>query len=170
MKIRLRKYKINDLERVCILFINEKVIQHLSVPYSAKDISRSDERKWLKKTIFAYRQKKPKEFNLAIEVDGEYVGSIGAHHIDYTNEKTEIGYWIGEPYWGKGIASHAIRKFVVLLFKKYNFKRIEALPYSYNIASQKVLEKAGFNYEGERRKAVKRYGKFYDDKIYAIVR
>ena len=92
------------------------------------------------------------------------------HKIDYTNEKAEIGYWIGEPYWGKGIMPKAVKKFLKIVFNKFKLKRIEGLAYLRNKPSQRVLEKSGFKLEGIKRKSIKRYGKLIDETIYAIVK
>jgi ribosomal-protein-alanine N-acetyltransferase len=170
MKIELRKFKMSDLREVTTLFANDNVLKNLNGSLKAKDMTLSKEKKWLKNLLKNYKKKKPDSFSFAIVVDDVLVGSIGAPHIDWDNQKTEMGYWIGEPYWGKGYATEAIKLFVQMLFKKYKFMRIEAVPYSYNIASQRVLEKAGFMFEGERRMAVKKGNKFLDDKLYARVK
>lgn len=170
MKISLRKIRISDSEEITRLYKNDKVIKNLSGSLKEKDITFEKEKRWVQKVLKNYNKKNPESFNLAIVLDEKLIGVIGAIRIDWENKKTEIGYWIGETYWGKGYVSEAIKMFVKELFKKYKFVRIEALPYSYNLASQRVLEKAGFKFEGERKKGVKHFGKFIDDKIYAIVR
>ena len=169
-KVVLRKYRMPDLDSMCELFMDDRVLNNLAVPFKAKDISKADEKKWLKENLKYYKQKKPKNFNMAIVVDSAYIGSIGAHHIDYAHDKTQVGYWIGIPYWGKGYAADALRQFVKMLFRKFKFKRIEAGPYGHNKASHRVLEKAGFRYEFTRKKSIKRHGKLLDERFYVITR
>jgi RimJ/RimL family protein N-acetyltransferase len=169
-KIKLRKLKVSDSKIVYKLFSNDNVLRNLAITKSANELTYKIERNWIINAIKSYNKKKPDSLHLAITVEEVYIGNIGAHKIDFDNEKAEIGYWLGEPYWGKGYGTMAVKVFVKLLINKFNFKRIEACPYSHNIASQRVLEKAGFIYEGERRKVLKKKNKFYDDKIYAIVR
>lgn len=169
-KVVLRKYKMSDLDRICELFLDDRVLKNLAVPMKAKDISKKDEKEWLKKNIKSYKQKKPEGFNLAITVNGTYIGGIGAHHIDYANNKTQVGYWIGYSYWGKGYVAEALRQFVKILFRKFKFKRIEAAPYGHNKASQRVLEKAGFKFEKITHKTAKKQGKLFDEKFYALIK
>ena len=169
-KIEIRKYKMSDAERVVELFANDKVLKNLSIEKKAKDIKLNYEKKWLKKIINSYKKKKPKGQSFAITLDGVLIGSIGFHIADYHNQNTEIGYWIGEEYWGKGYTVRAVKKLIKILFNKFKFVRIVGGAFSYNKASQRVLEKAGFKFEGERRKILKKFGKFIDDKMYAKVR
>lgn len=168
MKITLRKYKLSDLNRLCELFIDDAVLDNLAVPMKAKDLSKKDEEKWLQETIQGYDDKNPASYNLAIIVDGKLAGSIGTHHVDYKDKKTEIGYWIGKQYWGKGIMPQAIKKFVKDIEKRFGFEIIIATPFSHNKASQRVLEKAGFEFKEERKKALEKHGKCMDEKIYVI--
>ena len=117
-----------------------------------------------------FKMKNPKEVAFAIICNGEYVGNIGVHKIDYDNKKTEIGYWVRQQYWGNGIASEAVKQVIIYSFKRFKLKRISAVAYSYNKSSQRVLEKAGMKYEGTMKKSTKKFGKFLDEKIYAIVK
>lgn len=166
MKIKLRQYRISDLERLCKIFIDDAVIKNLAVPLKAKDISREDEEEWIKKNIKAYKEKSPEEYNLAITLDGNYIGSIGIHHVNYKKKNTQIGYWIGKDYWGKGITSQVIKKFVNHITMRFGFKEVIATPFSNNEPSQKVLEKAGFDYKRTKKKAFKKHSKWLDEKIY----
>jgi RimJ/RimL family protein N-acetyltransferase len=170
MKVELRKYKISDLDRICELFINDNVIKNLAFPKRAAEIKTKDEKDWLSETISNYKKKKPKQYSLAIIYNEEYVGSIGCPNIDYENEKAEIGYWIGEQYWGKGITTKAVKKFISHLYEKWGFRRLEALTYVQNKKSRRVLEKTGFKLEGINKKAIKKGGKFVDRTTYALVR
>lgn len=169
-KVKLRKLQLRDAPRMLELYASDKLLQNLSVEKKAKDITLKDERKFIGGSLKAYRQAKPKGLSFAITVDGEFIGCIGINKIDYKNMNAEIGYWIGEPYWGKGYTSQAVKQLTELLFKKYKVVRVFAYAYLRNKASQRVLAKAGFKFEGIRRKAVKHHGKFIDDTIYARVR
>jgi len=169
-KVKLRKFKMADAVRMLSLLKNDKVLRNLLTNTKAKDLTLEKEKEWLKRVESEYKQKKPEGYHLAIVYGSEVVGSIGAKNIDYNNMKSEIGYWIGEEYWGKGITTRAIKIFVRILFNNLGLVRIEASPFSFNKASQRVLEKAGFKYEGLRRKAVIVRGKSLDDVLYAKVR
>ena len=105
----------------------------------------------------------------AIEVEGKAVGGIGIHpQSDIMKKNAELGYWLGEPYWGKGIITRAIRQMVDFAFKTYDITRVYARPYGTNIGSQKVLEKNGFKLEARIEKNIFKNGEFLDELIYAI--
>lgn len=108
---------------------------------------------------------------LAIEVNGEAAGAIGLHpQHDVYRKNAELGYWLAEPYWGKGIITGAIIQMVDYGFKNWNIKRIYARPFGYNIASQRALEKAGFIFEARLEKTIFKNGAYHDELIYAIRR
>lgn len=88
------------------------------------------------------------ETNLAIEVDGEAAGAVGfSHGTDIERYSSEIGYWLGEAHWGRGIATEAVVLMTEQLFARENLLRIFALPFADNAASVRVLEKAGYERE-----------------------
>ena len=169
-KISLRKFKLDDLDSIMDLFIDKEVINGIGLDKKPEEITKKFELDWLKKTINNYRKKKPDTYSFAILLDNKHVGNIGCHEIDYKNENLEIGYWIGKDYWGKGYATKALKLFLTDIRKKFNPVRITAYHYTYNPASGRVLQKGGFKHEGTRRKVHKKYGKFIDDEIYAIVK
>lgn len=108
---------------------------------------------------------------LAIEVNGEAAGAIGLHlQPDVYRKNAEMGYWLAEPYWGNGIITEAIKQMVNYGFANWDFVRIYARPYGYNIGSQKALQKAGFKLEAKLEKTFFKNGEFQDELIYAIRR
>lgn len=105
----------------------------------------------------------------AIEVNGEAVGSIGIFPQTDIHEKgAELGYWLAEPFWGKGIMTQAIKEMVIYGFDTFDIIRIYARPFSTNFASQKVLEKSGFVCEARLKKALFKNGDYIDEMIYTI--
>lgn len=108
----------------------------------------------------------------AIDLDGEAVGGIGIHpQTDIHQKNAELGYWLGEPYWGRGIISSAIPLMIEFAFTTYpHINRIFARPFGRNIASQKVLEKNGFIREAVFEKTILKNGALEDEMIYAIRR
>jgi RimJ/RimL family protein N-acetyltransferase len=104
----------------------------------------------------------------AIDVDGEAVGGIGIHpQIDILCKNAELGYWLGEPFWGKGIITKAITLMTEYAFKNFDINRIYARPFGTNIASQRALEKAGFILEARFEKTLFKKGEYLDELIYA---
>lgn len=105
----------------------------------------------------------------AIEVQGKAVGSIGIHpQTDVNRKNAELGYWLGEKYWGRGIITGAVKMMVDFGFKTFDITRIFARPFGTNTASQKVLEKAGFKLEAKIEKGLFKNGEFVDELIYAV--
>ena len=82
----------------------------------------------------------------------------------------KIGYWLAEPFWGRGIATDAVRAVVDYAFAGFDLMRIEAYVFEWNPASCRVLEKAGFTLEGRLRKTVTKDGKTIDELLYGLVR
>ena len=108
---------------------------------------------------------------LAIEINGEAAGAIGLHpQNDIYRKNAELGYWLAEPYWGKGIITEAIKQMVDYGFGHWDFTRIYARPFGSNIASQKALQKAGFVLEAKLEKTIFKNDEFHDELIYAIRR
>ena len=107
----------------------------------------------------------------AIVINGEAVGSIALFiKNDVYCKSAEIAYWLGEPFWGRGIISEAIIQLCQIAFEQYGIVRIFAEPYAHNIGSRKALEKAGFVLEGILRKGVYKNGKFFNYCMYALVK
>lgn len=168
--VRIREYRMSDYERLCELFLDEEVLWQLGEGASLKTRTRKGEKVWLLGTIRKYRKAKPSSLSWVIEADGEFVGGIGIQNIDLANRKTEMGYWLGRPYWGRGIMTAALKQFLRLIDRKYGFVRVYGMVFSDNMASQRVMEKAGFRLEGVLRKNMVRGGKSCDERIYAKVR
>lgn len=169
-KISLRKFKLDDIDSIMKLFVDKDVIHGIALDKKPKEITKKFEMSWLNKTINNYKKKKPDNYNLAILLDGTYIGNIGCHDIDYENKSLDIGYWIGKKYWGKGYMTTALKIFLKEIRRKFNPVRITACHFTYNPASGKVMQKCGFKHEGTRRKAHKKFGKFLDDEMYALVK
>ena len=111
------------------------------------------------------------ETNFAIDVAGEAVGGIGfTLQPDVGRRSAEIGYWLGEEFWGRGIATDALRAVTDYAFKKFDVCRIFAHVFEWNGASARVLEKAGYTLEGRLRKSVTKNGQTIDQLMYAVIR
>jgi [ribosomal protein S5]-alanine N-acetyltransferase len=107
---------------------------------------------------------------LAIDVEGEAVGSIGIYpQTDVYRKNAELGYWLGEIYWGKGIAAEAVHAITKYAYEYYKMHRIYANVFENNIASMRVLEKAGFIQEAKHHKAIIKNGVVMDEYVYAKV-
>jgi len=107
---------------------------------------------------------------LAIDVDGEAVGGIGVIvGSDIERFSAEVGYWLGEPYWGRGIATEALVLFSEHVFERLNLLRLFAVATATNVASARVLEKAGYQREGVMRCAAVKFGLPNDQLLFARI-
>jgi len=106
----------------------------------------------------------------AIEVDGYAAGGIGVTLGEGTYIKSaEFGYWLGEPYWGRGIMTEAVRLVVPHVMSRFDLIRLESPVFEWNPASMRVLEQCGFVREGVSRASGLKDGQVIDRVIYAFV-
>jgi len=104
---------------------------------------------------------------LAIEIGGEAVGGIGIQPlVDVKHRTAEIGYWLSEPFWGRGIVTDAVRSLVPVAFERFDIVRLEAGVFSNNPASMRVLEECGFEREAVHRMTVTKNGVSLDEVVY----
>ena len=109
--------------------------------------------------------------SLAIATVDGVVGGIGIHlRQDIYRVTAELGYWLGEAYWGRGIATRAVRAVTRWAFDTFPLERVQARVFDSNPASCRVLEKAGFTYEGRLRRSVQKVDVVMDLLVYAILR
>ncbi len=107
----------------------------------------------------------------AIASPYEAIGSIGLMPGQDVHRYTaEMGYWLAEPFWGKGIMTQAVKSLADYAINDLKMHRIYAEPYTTNPASARVLEKAGFLYEGVLRSSVFKDGKILDQHLYSYIR
>ena len=109
--------------------------------------------------------------NFAIELDGEAIGGVGLdRRQDVFSGTAEIGYWVSESHWGKGIGTAAAMFIADYGFGSFPIERLQAGVFAGNQASVRVLEKAGFSLEGCLRRAVKKDGSYQDLLMYSRLR
>lgn len=107
----------------------------------------------------------------AIVINGEAAGSIGVFlGNDVYRKSAELGYWLGEPFWGRGIMTAAVEQICLDAFRRFDIVRMYAEPYAQNMGSRRVLEKTGFTLEGTLRRRVYKCGEFWDSCLYALMR
>jgi ribosomal-protein-alanine N-acetyltransferase len=109
--------------------------------------------------------------NLAIAFEGEAVGAIGLEpQADVHRLTAEIGYWLGEPFWGRGLATEALFAMTAHAFARFPFERLHAAVFDWNCASARVLEKAGYAFEGRLKRSIFKDGRMCDALLYARLR
>jgi len=103
-----------------------------------------------------------------VEANGAAVGGIGIRiGVDVHRQTAELGYWLGQEFWGRGIMTEAVAAFTDFCFEEFQLRRIYAEPFANNPASVCVLEKAGFAFEGRLKNNVLKDGKLLDSLLYA---
>lgn len=105
----------------------------------------------------------------AIEYENKLAGGIGLFLGDGVHARTaQLGYWVGEPFWGQGIATSAVRAITPYALTEYSLCRIEAAVFSWNPASARALEKVGYRREGVLRNSIYKDGQVIDSVMYAF--
>jgi RimJ/RimL family protein N-acetyltransferase len=158
----IRAWRLNDAESLAKHANNRKVWLALRDlfphPYTADDAN-----KFLQNATAA-----EPTTNFCIEVDGAAVGGIGIHlGRDVHRHTAEIGYWLAEDFWGRGIVTEAVAAFTNFCFQNFSLRRMYAEPFANNPASARVLEKAGFTFEGRLKNNVLKDGQLLDSLLYA---
>jgi len=165
-KFVLRPYRKGDEKSLTENINNKKIYRntlHIPYPYTLKDA-----KEWIRKNLKEAKKKNPTEINFVIDIKGEVAGSVGFSEIE--GHKAEIGYWLTEKYWRRGIMTEAVKLATKFGFEKLKLKRIYASVFPFNKASRRVLEKAGYKFEGILRKEVKKDNKFLDAYLLAKVK
>src|SRR5690606_18367998 len=162
--VTLRRLTPDDAAALARLANNKKVWDHVR-DYFPHPYSEDDARAFID---MVQREAPPLTF--AIEHSGELCGVVGlVRQADVYRLNAEIGYWLGEPYWGRGIATRAVRLMTDYGFRELGLVSIYAGIFAYNHASMRVREKCGYRQEGVFQKADYKDGRLRDEHVYAIV-
>jgi len=165
-KFILRLYRKGDEKSLAKNINNKKIYRntlHIPYPYTLKDA-----KEWVAKNLREAKKKDPAKISFVIDIRGEVAGSVGFSKIE--GYRAEIGYWLAEKYWSKGIMTEAVKSATKFGFEKLKLKRIYAYVFPFNKPSMRVLKKAGFKFEGILRKEIKKDNKFLDGYLFAKIR
>ena len=162
----LREWQLSDkkslAENANNINIWNNVRDYFPYPYSEKD------GEVFIKTVLS--NPKPAA-DMAIVIDGKAVGGVGIiPQDDVAKISAEIGYWLGESYWNRGIMTDAVKEMVAYVFAHFPLQKIYAPVFDFNIASQKVLQKAGFEREAVLKQAAVKNGKIIDLHYYSLIK
>ena len=167
MECKIRRWRIWDAASLAEAVNNKKVLDNLrdGIPYPYTE---DDARAFIMAMLNADDDT---TYSFAITVDDKAVGSIGVFRKDNIHARTaELGYYISDRLWGKGIGTSAVRQVCNYIFNNTNIIRIFAEPFADNIASCRVLEKSGFELEGTLKNNAIKNGEVLDMKMYSLVR
>jgi [ribosomal protein S5]-alanine N-acetyltransferase len=164
-RLTLRPWVLGDLDSLVQYANNRKVTFQLRdrfpYPYTAEHGAQ-----WIRMA----NQNFPTT-NFAIEVDQHAVGGIGfIQGEDVFRCTAELGYWLGEPYWGRGLMTEAVQLVTRYAFETFEYYRIFAYVRETNPGSARVLEKAGYSFESRMRKSVIKEGNVWDCLVYVKIR
>ena len=163
----LRPWRPSDAEAVAAAADNPKIAANLRnvfpSPYTLADAE------WYVNDCVA--QGEARQLTRAIVIDGKAAGSIGVFVKDDVYEKSaELGYWLAREHWGQGVMTAAVRQICREAFERFDIIRIFAEPFADNLGSRRVLEKAGFTYEGTMRDGIYKNGAVHSYCIYSLLR
>ena len=167
MIIKIRKGQITDAKALAAAVSNKKVQDNLrdGLPYPYTE---EDGREYISQMLSADGND---TFAFAITADDKVIGSIGAFRQRNIHSRTaELGYYIAEEYWGRGIMTEAVKQLCGYIFSHSDIIRIFAEPFAYNTGSCRVLEKAGFRFEGTLRSNAVKNGRVIDMKMYSLLK
>lgn len=165
MEFKLRPWSISDLDSLVMYANNWNIAKNLTDKFPFPYCETSG------RAFIEFATKDAPIHVFAIDINGQAVGSIGIHPQDDIYQKNaELGYWLAEPFWGKGVVSHAVKQSVDFAFDTSHIDRVFARPFGTNLASQKVLEKNGFVLEGRFEKVLFKNNEYFDELIYAVRR
>jgi RimJ/RimL family protein N-acetyltransferase len=160
----VRSWHPRDIDSLTLHANNRKIAVNLRDRFPSP-YTRRDGREFIKMA----RRMKPESF-FAIAVGGEAVGGIGfvpGHDVERVS--SEIGYWLGESFWGRGVTTEALIAVTRYAIDTHGFTRLFALPFASNTASCRVLEKAGYVLEARLRNSAIKEGKLVDQLQYAFI-
>lgn len=165
MQFSLRPFRESDLDSLVSNANNWNIAKFMTNrfphPYTEKD----------GKEFITFANQNDPITIFTIDIAGHASGAIGLHpQSDVMRKNAELGYWVAEPFWGKGIVSAAILQMVDYGFKNFDIHRIFARPFGNNKASQRVLEKTGFVLEAHIKRNIYKNGEYLDEMIYAVRR
>lgn len=165
MDFLLRPWRENDLSSLLKYADNPTIARYMTNKFISPYTSDQGKR------FIQYAMEADPLRIFAIAVEGEAVGAIGIHpQSDIEQKNAELGYWLGEPFWGKGIMTAAIQQIVTYGFDTWEINRVFARPFGSNKGSQRALEKAGFRLEARLEKTLFKNDEYEDELIYAIRR
>jgi len=162
--IKLRRFELSDIVQLARLCNNKKIWDNLRdfIPYPYTEQDAED--------FIAFCNTENPQVTFAIEKNGLLVGTIGlVLQSDIHRLNAEIGYWIGEPFWGQGIATNAVVLITEYAFNVIGLIRIYSGVFDFNIASRRVLEKAGYNLDFIAEKGYIKNGKVGSEYRFSIL-
>lgn len=166
--IKLSKVKLGEAEELYALTDESRDYLREWLPWVDSTQSPDDTRVFIQNALEQDAQKNG--FHCCIWYEGRIAGVIGFLEIDWANRKTELGYWLGEPYQGKGIMTMSCRALIDFAFSRLKLNRVEILAAEGNTKSRAIPERLGFTQEGVLREAERLNNRYADSVVYGMLR
>jgi RimJ/RimL family protein N-acetyltransferase len=162
----LRPFAPGD-EEALIRYGNDRAVWRNLTSRFPHPYTMEDARRWVR----IANENPHEDWNSAIVVGGEAIGAVGFNRQSDLHTRTaEIGYWLGQPFWGRGLAAAALRMATEHAFAHYDFERLQAGILDWNTRSFRVAEKAGYAFEARLRRHVWKDGEVCDLLLYVRLR
>ncbi len=166
-RIRLQQLTIGDLDVMYSIKSNPMVTnQYGRDPHTA--ILQTE--KWIEVIAENYRDRSTLYWKIVNKIDGRVAGAITLWNMDLESHMAEVGYELHPDFWRKGIMFETMGCLLQWAFEDFGLNRVEACPLENNIASIRLLERAGFKLEGTLRERAYFGGKFLDQYYYALLK
>ena len=158
-RLILRSFTLKDAQDVQRLAGERDIAANLTnMPHPYEDGMAEE---WIRSCYEKFENGQEVNFAITLKTTGSLVGGTGLR-IEQKHDRAELGYWIGKPYWGNGYATETAQAVVTYAFEALKLNRILAYHYKRNIASERVLQKIGMQYEGCFREHIKKWDAFED--------
>lgn len=164
-RLLLTHFQPEDQEFVFEALSHPEVIRHYGVNYASLEATRV-QMEWFNKL---FTEKTGIWWKIVDKASKEPLGGIGMNNYQEQHQKTEIGYWLLRDHWGQGIISEALGVMLDYLFREWKLHRIEAVVEKGNDKSARVLEKAGFVYEGTMRDCEVKNGSYISLHMFSLL-
>ncbi len=166
--LTLRRLKVDDASELFALIHNSRTHVGEWLPWVDKTTSVADSERFIHETEKKYKETRAVEYGIYLE--GKLVGIIGMRYFDEANKKTELGYWLGKEYQGRGIMTKSVQKILEYCFQELQIYRVEIRAHTSNAKSRAVPERLKFTFEGILRSDSWREGKPEDHAVYSMLK
>lgn len=168
-RLLLRNVTLDDAPDLLVNASDPEVARYTTwEPYDSVE----EARRFLESVISTYERGEPANWGLELKENGRFIGMCGFMADSWEPEyaRASLGYAIGREYWGRGLVTEAVQAAIQFGFEKLSLNRIEARCVAENTASERVMQKVGMSSEGTLRDYVFRKGRYWDYKVYSILR
>ena len=166
-RLTLRRMTMRDAEDLYAYSRDPEVARH--VLWSAHS-SVWESRAYLRYVLQQYRLGEPSSWGVVLRESGRLVGTIGFTSFSGENSTAELGYSLSRDYWNRGLMTEALEAVLKEVFQTLKLNRIEAMHFSGNPSSGRVMAKCGMVHEGRLRKRIWNKGEFLDVEMWSILR